>query len=225
MVEEPVLLELSREDYTFAPAQPYTIDRFRPEDAYAVARCYYAVYGDAYSVPAVYNPDALVKAMQRGSFIPLWHEHRTAMSLATVHYTPHPAVNFFLRKGCWWWFPHTETRRWQSNWCATDLRCRLPDCRCNKYLARQCATMPFHRKSALSAGLLTQLWNWITFLNQHIARKKARQGWFQGWGCFAAIRTLCMMFFPGSLCRHPKLSICRSAEDATFQIITQARIS
>lgn len=71
MVEKPVLLELSREDYTFAPAQPYTIDRFRPEDAYAVARCYYAVYGNAYSVPVVYNPDALIEANTKGMLYPI----------------------------------------------------------------------------------------------------------------------------------------------------------
>lgn len=26
-------------------------------------------------------------------------------------------------------------------------------------------------------------------------KEKGAAGWFQGWGCFAAIRTLCMMFF------------------------------
>ena len=60
------LLQLSREHYVIEPDQAYVIDRFRPEDAYGVARCFYAVYGDAYSLDTVYSPDALMQANAAG---------------------------------------------------------------------------------------------------------------------------------------------------------------
>ena len=60
-------LQLAQENYTIEPAQQYIIDRFRPEDACAVARCFYEVYGDSYSVDTVYDPAALTKANSEGN--------------------------------------------------------------------------------------------------------------------------------------------------------------
>ena len=61
-----ILLQLAQENHIIEPAQQYIIDRFRPEDAYAVARCFYEVYGDSYSVDTVYDPEALTKANNEG---------------------------------------------------------------------------------------------------------------------------------------------------------------
>jgi hypothetical protein len=64
-----VLLKLSREDYHIEPGQPYIIDMFRPEDALGVARCFFAVYGDAYSIDMVYSPEALIEANKNGKIL------------------------------------------------------------------------------------------------------------------------------------------------------------
>ena len=61
MNRQETLLQLSAESYEIEPGQSYVIDRFRPEDAFAVARCFYAVYGDAYSLNTVYSPAALMQ--------------------------------------------------------------------------------------------------------------------------------------------------------------------
>jgi len=55
------MLQFSAKSYEIEPGQSYVIDRFRPEDAYGVARCFYAVYEDAYSLDTVYSPDALIQ--------------------------------------------------------------------------------------------------------------------------------------------------------------------
>ena len=60
------MLQLSREHHVIEPGQSYVIDRFRPEDAYGVARCFYAVYGDAYSLDTVYSPETLIQANADG---------------------------------------------------------------------------------------------------------------------------------------------------------------
>jgi GNAT superfamily N-acetyltransferase len=65
-VKKTTLSLLARENHAIEPDQHYRIDRFRPEDAVAVARCFYAVYGDAYSVDTVYNPAALISANNQG---------------------------------------------------------------------------------------------------------------------------------------------------------------
>jgi len=66
MNRQETLLQLSREHYVIEPGQAYVIDWFRPEDACGVARCFYAVYGDAYSLDTVYSPDALMQANAGG---------------------------------------------------------------------------------------------------------------------------------------------------------------
>jgi hypothetical protein len=67
VVKKTIPLQLVRENYTIEPAQQYIIDRFRPEDACAVARCFYEVYGDSYSVDTVYDPAALTKSNSEGN--------------------------------------------------------------------------------------------------------------------------------------------------------------
>jgi hypothetical protein len=67
MNRQETLLQLSAESYAIEPGQPYVIDRFRPEDARGVARCFYAVYGDAYSLDTIYRPEALIQANAEGS--------------------------------------------------------------------------------------------------------------------------------------------------------------
>lgn len=47
------------QDVPLAPAQKYTIRRFRPEDAASVARAFYLTYGYHYDFPAVYEPRRL----------------------------------------------------------------------------------------------------------------------------------------------------------------------
>jgi hypothetical protein len=66
-MKDSIRLQLTREDYHIAPNQTYTIDRFRPEDARGVARCFYTVYGDAYSLDTIYSPEALIQANAEGS--------------------------------------------------------------------------------------------------------------------------------------------------------------
>ena len=63
---EETLLKLSRKRYEIEPGQSYIIDRFRPDDARGVARCFYAVYGEAYSLETVYIPEALIQANADG---------------------------------------------------------------------------------------------------------------------------------------------------------------
>jgi GNAT superfamily N-acetyltransferase len=66
MTGQETLLQLSREHHVIEPSQSYVIDRFRPEDAYGVARCFYAVYEDAYSLDTVYSPETLIQANADG---------------------------------------------------------------------------------------------------------------------------------------------------------------
>jgi len=66
MNKQETLLQLSAESCEIEPGQSYVIDRFRPEDTYGVARCFYAVYEDAYSLDTVYSPDALTQANADG---------------------------------------------------------------------------------------------------------------------------------------------------------------
>jgi len=99
MVEKSVLLELSRENYTIEPAQSYTIDRFRPEDAHAVARCFYAVYGDAYSVPTVYDPDSLIKANAEGRLYSIVARTRKGDVVGHCALYASPCCEFLFEEG------------------------------------------------------------------------------------------------------------------------------
>ncbi len=66
MTGQETLLQLAREQYEIEPGQSYVIDRFRPEDAFGVARCFFTVYGDSYSLDTVYCPEALIQANAEG---------------------------------------------------------------------------------------------------------------------------------------------------------------
>jgi hypothetical protein len=66
MTGQETLLQLAREQYEIKPGQSYVIDRFRPKDAWGVARCFYAVYGDAYSLDTVYSTEGLIQANAKG---------------------------------------------------------------------------------------------------------------------------------------------------------------
>ena len=54
-MKDSIWLTLSQEDYHIAHNQTYAIDRFLPEDALAVVRHFYGVYGDAYSAAIFYD--------------------------------------------------------------------------------------------------------------------------------------------------------------------------
>ena len=66
-LKDETLLKLSQEDYPVEPGQPCTVDMFRPEDALGVARCFYTVYGDSYSIDTVYSPASLIEANATGN--------------------------------------------------------------------------------------------------------------------------------------------------------------
>lgn len=54
-----------------APAQEYTIRRFRDEDGVGVARAFYQTYGYAYDLPAVYAPSRLAELNRSGHYLSL----------------------------------------------------------------------------------------------------------------------------------------------------------
>ncbi|HEX5273792.1 MAG TPA: hypothetical protein VFW34_00775 [Candidatus Rubrimentiphilum sp.] len=56
-------------DVPFAPPQEYTIRRFEPADAPAIARAFYLSYGYHYDFPAVYEPRRLIALNASGRYI------------------------------------------------------------------------------------------------------------------------------------------------------------
>jgi hypothetical protein len=54
-----------------APAQPYSIRRFRPEDAIGVAQCVYRSFGYTYGDADLYYPDRLVHLNETGQLVSL----------------------------------------------------------------------------------------------------------------------------------------------------------
>jgi anti-sigma regulatory factor (Ser/Thr protein kinase) len=57
------------DDVPLAPPQEYTIRRFEPADAPALARAFYLTYGYHYDFPAVYEPRRLVALNASGRYI------------------------------------------------------------------------------------------------------------------------------------------------------------
>jgi anti-sigma regulatory factor (Ser/Thr protein kinase) len=57
------------EDVPLAPAQKYTVRRFEPADAPALARAFYLTYGYNYDFPAVYEPRRLIALNASGRYI------------------------------------------------------------------------------------------------------------------------------------------------------------
>lgn len=62
---------LKAESYSVAPGQKAVVDEFRPEDAEGVARLYYAIYGDAFPIDYVYDPESIRQGHQAGDLFPV----------------------------------------------------------------------------------------------------------------------------------------------------------
>lgn len=67
MDRSEALRNLARDRPTVAAGQKVTIDHFAPSDALAVARLFYAVYGDGYPIDTVYMPQRLIEENHAGS--------------------------------------------------------------------------------------------------------------------------------------------------------------
>lgn len=55
-----------QQELPIEPGQPFTIDRFRPEDGAGVASLFLSVYGPDYPVAAYYDPDQIVALHAKG---------------------------------------------------------------------------------------------------------------------------------------------------------------
>ncbi len=62
-------LQPIRQDAPLAPEQSYRIERFRPEHALGVCRCFYRVYGNSYLMDDVYYPDRMVRGNETGELV------------------------------------------------------------------------------------------------------------------------------------------------------------
>ncbi len=71
-------------DVPLAPPQEYTIRRFEPADAPAVARAFYLTYGYHYDFPAVYEPRRLIALNATGRYISTAQLAKTARSPAIM---------------------------------------------------------------------------------------------------------------------------------------------
>ena len=81
-----------------APEQAYTVRRFVPADAHAVARCFFATYGHTYVFPAVYEPRclcALNKSEAYVSFVAIDQNGDVA-----AHYALHREPGAPIAEGC-----------------------------------------------------------------------------------------------------------------------------
>lgn len=61
MNKEEAILKLKGEAFSVEPAQEFEVRRLRPEDAWGVARCFYAVYGEYYPFDTYYIPEKLLE--------------------------------------------------------------------------------------------------------------------------------------------------------------------
>lgn len=81
-----------------APEQTYTVRRFVPADAHAVARCFFATYGHTYVFPAVYEPRCLCglnKSEAYVSFVAIDQNGEVA-----AHYALHREPGAPIAEGC-----------------------------------------------------------------------------------------------------------------------------
>ncbi len=67
MNKEEAIQKLEEEDYRVKPGQSFEIRRMQPEDAWGVARCFYAVYGEHYPFDLYYIPERLIEAGRQGN--------------------------------------------------------------------------------------------------------------------------------------------------------------
>ncbi len=66
MNKEEATRRLRQEDHRVKPGQNFEVRRMQPEDAWGVARCFYAVYGEHYPFDLYYIPEKLVEANRTG---------------------------------------------------------------------------------------------------------------------------------------------------------------
>ena len=109
MTGQETLLQLAREQHEIEPGQSYVIDRFRPEDAFGVARCFFTVYGDAYSLDTVYSPETLIQANADGRLYSIVARSSRGDMLGHCALSPLRSAPASMRRGCWWWSLHTAT--------------------------------------------------------------------------------------------------------------------
>ncbi|MEI6450058.1 MAG: acyl carrier protein [Actinomycetes bacterium] len=69
MTKAEAVQRIVSEPREVAPGQPVEIGRFRPEDAWGVARVFHAIYGDGYPVDVVYVPERLIAANADGTTV------------------------------------------------------------------------------------------------------------------------------------------------------------
>ncbi|HOC61165.1 MAG TPA: hypothetical protein PKN70_14505 [Smithellaceae bacterium] len=67
MNREEAIHRLKKENYQAAPGQEFEIDRMQTEDAWGVARCFFAVYGEHYPFDVYYIPEQLVEENRLGN--------------------------------------------------------------------------------------------------------------------------------------------------------------
>ncbi|MDQ7824331.1 MAG: hypothetical protein RDV48_16130 [Candidatus Eremiobacteraeota bacterium] len=61
--------KLRGEGHSVTPHEPFEVDSFRPEDAWGIARIFYAVYGDQYPVDTYYIPGKLIEENENKSVL------------------------------------------------------------------------------------------------------------------------------------------------------------
>lgn len=66
---EEAVQRLQLEAHKAKPGQDFTVRRFEPGDAWAVARCFYEVYEEHYPFDTYYVPEKLIEANQKGDMI------------------------------------------------------------------------------------------------------------------------------------------------------------
>jgi hypothetical protein len=67
MTRQEAIRKLEEEHYTVEPGQEFETDRMRPEDAWGVARCFFAVYGGYYPFDVYYIPERLIEENRSGN--------------------------------------------------------------------------------------------------------------------------------------------------------------
>lgn len=67
MDRNEALRQLATQQRQVPEGEEYTVDFFRPEDGPAVARLFYAVYGDAYPIDTYYIPERLIEENRLGN--------------------------------------------------------------------------------------------------------------------------------------------------------------
>lgn len=69
MNKQEAILKLKSEPLAVEPDQEFEVRRMLSEDAWGVARCFYAVYGEHYPFDTYYIPDKLIRENESGNVI------------------------------------------------------------------------------------------------------------------------------------------------------------